>query len=371
MDITAKIYIAGHQGLVGSAIMRALSQQGYKNLITACVGDLDLRNQQQVEQFFALQQPDYVFLAAAKVGGIHANNTYKAEFIYDNMMIAANVIHAAYQHKVKKLLNLGSSCIYPKNASQPLKEASLLSSSLEPTNEPYAIAKIAAIKLCHYYNVQYKTNFISAMPTNLYGPGDNFNLETSHVLPAILRKFHLAKLLEEKNFDALRHDFEMTPIGFSFEQQYQWKNVSNNEMKQVLAKLGIFTDRVELWGSGNVYREFLFVDDLAAALMFLMKNSDASQVGELINIGVGKDLLINELAELVKKAVGFSGTIVFGKKFYDGVNRKVLDISKIESLGWYARIELAQGVIRSYDYYKQRTGFSQTPSSLQKGVLNA
>ena len=372
MDLTAKIYIAGHQGLVGSAIMRALSRQGYTNIITKSFVDLDLRDQKKTEQFFGEYQPDYVFLAAAKVGGINANNTYKAEFIYDNLMIAANVIHAAYQHKVKKILNLGSSCIYPKDAPQPLKEESLLSSKLEPTNEPYAIAKIAAIKLCHYYNMQYGTNFISAMPTNLFGPGDNFNLETSHVLPAIMRKLHLAKLLEVGDFDAIRKDFKQCPIGFKINcLQDDWLSVSDSAIKILLASQGVFPDRVELWGSGTVYREFLFVDDLAAALLFLMSNVDASTSGELINIGTGHDLLISDLALLIKSVVGFNGTIVFGKKFYDGVSRKVLDVSKISSLGWKASINLTQGIKLSYNYYMQRADSVVASSLSKKGVFNA
>ncbi len=337
MQFSSKIYVAGHTGLVGSAILRALSKSGYSNLITKSFIELDLRNQTQVEDFFNTHRPDFVFLAAAKVGGIWANNAQKADFIYDNMLIAANVIHSAQKYGVKKLLNLGSSCIYPKYAPQPLKEEYLLSGFLEPTNEAYAIAKISAIKLCKYFNEQYNTNFISVMPTNLYGPNDNFDLKTAHVLPAIMRKIHLAKCLENKDFDSIRSDLA--------------SNLSDLEIKALISQFGINAQEVTLWGTGEVYREFLFVDDLAQALIFLMNNYDFKDLGECINIGVGQDLKVSELAELIKKAVNFKGNIKFDHANPDGTPRKLLDISKISALGWKAQYSLEQGIKETYDWY--------------------
>lgn len=307
MEQNAKIYVAGHAGLVGSALIKQLQKSGHTNILTKTFHELDLRRQQNVENFFALERPDYVFLAAAKVGGIHANNTYKAEFIYDNLMIATNIIHAAYKHNVKKLLNFGSSCIYPKLAPQPLKEASLLTGPLEPTNEPYAIAKIAAIKLCQYYNEQYNTNFISVMPTNLYGPNDNFDLENAHVLPTLIRKFHTAKTQKQKS--------------------------------------------VTLWGTGAPYREFLYVDDLAQAVVFLMQNYGYKEIGPLINIGTGQDITIKQLAQQIQKTVGFSGKITFDTTKPDGTPRKLLDITKIHKLGWQAGVSLTQGIKKTYQWY--------------------
>lgn len=342
MQKADKIYVSGHQGLVGSALLCKLKADGYCNVITKTFEELDLRRQEQVESFFAAHRPEYVFLAAAKVGGIYANNTYKADFIYDNLMIAANVIHASYKFGVKKLLNLGSSCIYPKNAPQPLKEEYLLTSSLEPTNEPYAIAKIAAIKLCHYYNEQYGTNFISVMPTNLYGQNDNFNLETSHVLPAILRKIYLAKLLQEKDDDAIRKNLIKYPLGFGIIQD--WRSSSGQLIQKVLAGLGITTDKVTLWGSGNVFREFLHVDDLAQALLFCMQKVNAKDVDEIINIGTGVDITVKELATMVASELGYSGTVFFDPNYPDGVLKKLLDVSKIQALGWRATIELKNGI---------------------------
>lgn len=308
MDINAKIYVAGHTGLVGSAIMRELARNGYQSIVTRDFDKLDLRNQASVHNFFAQEKPDYVFLAAAKVGGIGANSTYPAEFIYDNLMIATNIIHAAYVFKIKKLLNLGSSCIYPKEAPQPLKEEYLLTGSLEQTNEPYALAKIAAIKLCTYYHKQYGCNFMSVMPTNLYGPGDNYNLETSHVLPALIRRFHEAKV---------------------------------NHQPQVT-----------LWGSGKPFREFLYVDDLARALLFLMQRYDAQDIGEFVNIGTGQDLTIKALAEVIKNVVGFSGDIVFDPTRPDGTLRKLLDVSRVHALGWQAQVDLDAGIAMTYQAYK-------------------
>ena len=352
MEKDSRIYVAGHRGLVGSAILRKLREQQFTNLLTHTSTDLDLRRQSDTERFFARERPDYVFLAAARVGGILANDTYKAEFIYDNIMIAANVIHASYTYGVKKLLNLGSSCIYPKSAPQPLKEEYLLTGLLEPTNEPYAVAKISAIKLCRYYNEQHGTNFMSVMPTNLFGIHDNFNLETAHVLPALIRKFHLARLLREKKYDELGKDMRRFPIGFNFSDSAD------------LEMLGITADYVKLWGTGQPYREFLFVDDLADACVFLMENCDAGSaasfshdrqghtlIGEFINIGTGEDLTISDLANLVRKIVGYEGKIMWDTSKPDGTLRKRLEVSKIKSLGWQPRITLKQGIRMTYDWY--------------------
>lgn len=307
MYANSKIFIAGYQGLVGSAIKRSLEEKGYNNLVYQSHEKLDLRRQQDVEDFFARENPEYVYLAAAKVGGIQANNTYPAEFIYDNLAIEINVINAAYKCEVKKLLFLGSSCIYPKLAPQPLKEEYLLTGALEPTNEAYAIAKITGLKMCEYYNKQYGKNFISVMPTNLYGPNDNFDLETSHVLPALIRKFHEAKTKDEP-----------------------W---------------------VEIWGTGKPRREFLFVDDLADACVFLMEKFDYDHIGNCINIGTGEDLTIADLALLVKDVVGFNGKIVFNSEKPDGTPRKLLDVSRIQGLGWKANTSLNTGINKTYQWY--------------------
>ncbi len=305
MEQTAKIYIAGHRGMVGSGLERKLRKEGYNNIVTRTSSDLDLRNQHAVNDFFQKEKPAYVILAAAKVGGIHANNTYRAEFIYDNLMIETNIIHAAYLNKVTKLLFLGSSCIYPKMAPQPLKEEYLLSGYLEPTNQPYAIAKIAGIEMCDSYRAQYGCNFISAMPTNLYGTNDNYDLEKSHVLPALLRKFITAK--------------------------------KNNE-PQVL-----------IWGTGNPRREFLHVNDLADACLFLMNNYDENG---LINIGVGEDISILELAQMIKKITGYNGKIVTDPSKPDGTPRKLMNVSKLDYLGWKANIGLEEGVNKLYNEVK-------------------
>ncbi|KXG78331.1 GDP-L-fucose synthase [Fervidicola ferrireducens] len=304
MHKEAKIYVAGHRGLVGSAILRRLRAEGYSNIVTRTRQELDLTDQRAVYQFFEAERPEYVFLAAAKVGGILANSTYPADFIRENLLIQTNVIDAAYRYGVKKLLFLGSSCIYPKFAPQPIKEEYLLTGALEPTNEPYAVAKIAGIKMCQAYNKQYGTNFISVMPTNLYGPGDNFDLETSHVLPALIRKFHEAKVAGAPH--------------------------------------------VVIWGSGTPRREFLHVDDLANACLFLMNNYDSS---EIINIGVGEDLTIAELANLIKEIVGYQGEIVFDTTKPDGTPRKLLDVSKIFNLGWRPRIRLEDGIRSTYEWF--------------------
>ena len=352
MQKDSRIYVAGHRGLVGSAILRKLGELQFTNVLTRTSTELDLRRQIETDTFFAQEKPEYVFLAAAKVGGILANNTYKAEFIYDNIMIAANVIHAAYTHGVKKLLNLGSSCIYPKLAPQPLKEEYLLTGLLEPTNEPYAVAKISAIKLCRYYNEQYGTNFMSVMPTNLFGFHDNFNLETAHVLPALIRKFHLARLLREKKYRELEQDVKKFPLGFHISRSSD------------IPSLGITADSVELWGTGRPYREFLFVDDLADACVFIMQTCKAApaaslhgeqqgqpSVGEFINIGTGEDITIRDLAELIRRIVGFEGSIVWDATKPDGTPRKLLDVTKIRSLGWEPKISLEQGIQLTYDWY--------------------
>ncbi|WP_425339953.1 GDP-L-fucose synthase family protein [Paenibacillus ihuae] len=301
MNVTDRIYVAGHKGLVGSAIMRALEQQGYSHLITRSSSELDLRDRQQVDDFFETEEIDYVFLAAAKVGGIAANNDYPADFIRDNLLIQTNVIDAAYRAKVQKLMFLGSTCIYPKYAPQPLKEEHLLTGELEPTNMPYAIAKIAGINMCQSYNRQYGTRFISVMPTNLYGPGDNFDLHTSHVLPALIRKFHEAKVQNQ-------------PV-------------------------------VEVWGTGNPKREFLHSDDLADACIYLMKNYEDS---EIVNIGVGEDIAIKDLAGMIMEIVGYQGEISFNSSIPDGTPRKLVDVSKINALGWTAQTPLAEGLQELY-----------------------
>lgn len=310
MDKKSKIYLAGHRGLVGSAIKRTLESKGYSNLIFRTHGELDLTNQQAVNEFFEREKPEYVFLAAAKVGGILANNTYPAEFIYENLMIEANIIHASYRNGVKKLLFLGSSCIYPKLAPQPLKEEYLLTGPLEETNEAYAIAKIAGIRLCKHYNQQYGTNFISVMPTNLYGPNDNFDLETSHVMPALIRKFHEAKVKNEPE--------------------------------------------VVIWGTGKPLREFMHVDDMADACVYLMEKYNTGDIGEFVNIGVGKDITIGELSEVIKEIVGFEGTIRKDLSKPDGTPQKLLDVAKLSSLGWKAKISLRDGIEQTYEWYQSQ-----------------
>ncbi|MFA5352896.1 MAG: GDP-L-fucose synthase [Thermodesulfovibrionales bacterium] len=341
MNKESRIYIAGHRGLVGSAIQRGLQSKGYGNLIARTSRELDLRRQSDVEAFFERERPEYVFLSAAKVGGILANNTYKAEFIYDNLLIASNIINAAYKYGVKKLLNLGSSCIYPKFAPQPMKEDHLLTGILEPTNEPYAVAKIAAIKLCRYYNEQYGTNFMSLMPTNLYGPGDNFHLLDSHVLPALLRKFHIAKLLRDGRLDEIKRDLAAFPSGVS----------SSADVVEALAGMGVTPDAVRLWGSGEPFREFLYVDDLADACIYLMEKYDYPEIGEFVNVGTGRDIRIKEVAEIVREVVGFVGAIEHDPTKPDGTPRKLLDVSKIRGLGWEAKTEFRKGVSLTYQWY--------------------
>lgn len=309
MELNSKIYIAGHRGMVGSAIHRNLQKKGYTHFVTRTSAELDLRNQKAVDDFFEKEKPDYVFLAAAKVGGIQANNIYRADFIYENLMIQNNVVHAAYKNKVKKLMFLGSSCIYPKLAPQPLKEEYLLSGYLEDTNEPYAIAKIAGIKLCESYKRQYGCDFISVMPTNLYGPNDNYNLNNSHVLPALIRKFHDAKEKKEPS--------------------------------------------VEMWGTGTPMREFLHADDMADACVFLMKNYSGDK---FVNIGTGVDLTIKDLALLIKKIVGYEGEIKHDLTKPDGTPRKLMDVSFLHSLGWKHKIELEDGIKAVYEDFKKKEG---------------
>jgi len=310
MDRNAKIFIAGHRGLVGSALMRRLQAGGYGNLITRRHAELDLTDQQAVRQFYAVETPDYVFVAAAKVGGIHANNTYPADFIYQNLMIECNLIHGAYQQGVKKLLFLGSTCIYPKLAPQPMKEEHLLTGALEPTNEPYAVAKIAGIKMCSAYNRQYGTNFMSVMPTNLYGANDNYHPQDSHVLPALIRRMHEAKTRGDK--------------------------------------------QVTAWGTGNARREFLSSDDMADACVFLMERFDAKDLGEFINIGIGFDLTIREVVELVAKVVGFNGELLFDASKPDGAPRKLVDSGHLAALGWKPQVALEDGLRAAYrDFLRQ------------------
>jgi len=342
----SKIYVAGHRGMVGSAVLRRLEDRGYSNLILKSHAELDLTRQQDVETFFERERPEHVFLCAAKVGGILANSTYTAQFIYENMMIAANVIHSSYRYGVTKLLNLGSSCIYPREASQPLKEEYLLTSKLEPTNEPYAIAKIAAIKLCRYYNEQYGTNFMSVMPTNLYGPNDNFDLETSHVLPALIRKLHWAKLLSQKDYRAIARDLERfgnnLPAGPSDDPDLLMRHLSG---------FGVHEDRVVLWGSGEPRREFLYADDLSAAVVFLMEQYDAGEIGEFINIGAGKDIQIRGLAEMIARIVGYTGRIEWDRTKPDGIPQKLLDTARIHGKGWRADTSLEEGIEKAYRGY--------------------
>lgn len=308
-----KIYLAGHNGMVGSAIYRELISSGYKNIIIRDLSELDLRNQSEVQKFFRETKPEIVIIAAAKVGGILANNTYRAEFLYDNLMIEANLIHSSYLSKVEKVVFLGSSCIYPKLAPQPLKEEYLLTDTLEFTNEPYAIAKIAGIKLCENYYRQYGCNYISAMPTNLYGPNDNFNLETSHVLPALIRKFHEAKVQEK--------------------------------------------DSVTIWGTGNPLREFMYVEDLANVIVFMMENIDAKDLYDNrithLNVGTGKDISISDLAKLIAEITGFEGSIVYDSSKPDGTPRKLMDVTRINSLGWKYKTELSDGITITYKFFKE------------------
>lgn len=382
MEKNSNIYIAGHTGLVGSALVKSLKAKGYTNIIGKTFEELDLRDTSAVKAFFEEEKPEYVILAAAKVGGIVANNTYRAEFIYDNLMIQNNIIHQSYLSGVKKLLFLGSTCIYPKDCPQPMKEEYLLTGPLEYTNEPYAIAKIAGIKMCESYNIQYGTNFISVMPTNLYGPNDNFDLEKSHVLPALIRKIHLGKCLEENNWKAIRTDLNKRPIeGVN-------GNATEENILEKLAKYGVIlnasegsltdsshslrmtkpTVSVEIWGSGTPMREFLWSEEMADACVYLMENVDFKDVNPCnpsksvssvscetrnthINIGTGKEISIFDLAHLIKQIIGFNGVLKFNSEKPDGTMRKLTDPSKLHELGWKHSIEIEKGVQRLIKWY--------------------
>ena len=357
MNFQDKIYVAGHRGMVGSAIVRKLENLGFTNIIIKTSYELDLKNQIEVENFFSIEKPAFVFVAAAKVGGIVANNIYRAEFIYENLMIQNNLIHSAHKFGVTKLLFLGSSCIYPKNAPQPLKEEYLLTGELEKTNEPYAIAKIAGIKMCESYFKQYGSDFISVMPTNLYGLNDNYDLEKSHVLPALIRKFHLGKALIENNWNEIRIDLNTNPIeGITGEN-------SEFEISSIISKYGIQLLNkqvsITLWGSGKVYREFLHVNDMAEACVHTMLNVNSQKLyDELnqthINIGTGEDLTIFELAEMVKKIVNYDGNIIWDSTKPDGTYKKQLDVNLIHQLGWKHNISLKEGIELVYNQYINR-----------------
>ena len=353
MDKKGKIYLAGHTGLVGSAILKNLQTKGYENFVLRDISEMDLRNQAEVFEFFEKEKPDYVILAAAKVGGIVANNTYRGQFIYENLQIQNNVIHASWSNGVKKLLFLGSTCIYPCNAPQPMPENCLLTSPLEYTNEPYAIAKIAGIKMCESYNIQYGTNFIAVMPTNLYGPNDNFDLEKSHVLPALLRKIFLAKMLMTNDWDAIRKDFNRLPVeGVSGKD-------SEEKMLEKLAKYGISKDSVEIWGTGKPMREFLWSEEMADACVYIMENVDFNDVkpdgNEIrnthINIGTGKEISIGDLAKLIAKIMDYEGKFVFNADKPDGTMRKLTDPSQLHRLGWKHKIDIEEGVKKLYKWY--------------------
>ena len=353
MNKDSKIYVAGHRGLVGSAIWNNLLKKGYTNLVGRTHQELDLMDAVAVKQFFDEEQPEYVVLAAAHVGGIMANLKYRADFIYQNLQIQQNVIGESFRHNVKKLLFLGSTCIYPREAPQPIPEDALLTAPLEYTNEPYAIAKIAGLKMCESFNLQYGTNYIAVMPTNLYGPNDNFNLETSHVLPAMIRKMHLARLLNEGDFEAIRTDLQKRPVegldGTATEQ----------EIIAMLAKYGIDRDSLSLWGTGKPIREFLWSEDMADASVYCLEHIDFDDVRGTdpevrnchINIGSGKEITIFELAQLVKKAVGYQGAIKWNTSKPDGTLRKLTDVSKLHKLGWHHTMEIEDGVPALYNWY--------------------
>jgi len=395
LDKNCKIYVAGHHGLVGSAIWNNLKQRGYTNLVGRSHKELDLTDQVAVKHFFDEEQPDAVVLAAAFVGGIMANSLYRADFIMMNMKIQCNVISEAYAHHVKKLLFLGSTCIYPKNAPQPMKEDALLTSPLEYTNEEYAIAKIAGLKMCESYNLQYGTNYIAVMPTNLYGPNDNFHLENSHVMPAMMRKVYLAKLIHDGKWDKIAIDLNKRPVegvsGEGLNVQSSMFNVQSQKVLDVLAKYGIYDNKVVLWGTGKPLREFLWSEDMADASVHVLLNVDFKDVigiekyssvhygastdgavdrnhsagrggaipslGEIrnchINVGTGKELTIRELSELVVKAVGFEGLVEFDASKPDGTMRKLIDVSKLHSLGWTHSVEIDEGVMKLFEWYKQ------------------
>lgn len=359
----SKIYIAGHRGLVGSAILKNLSSKGYTNFILKTSEELDLRNQRDVEDFFQAYKPEFVFLAAAKVGGIVANNVFRGEFLYDNIMIQSNVIESARKHKASKLLFLGSTCIYPRDCPQPMKEEYLLTGPLEQTNEPYAISKIAGLKMCENYNRQYRTNFISVMPTNLYGPNDNFDLEKSHVLPALIRKIHLGKALHDGHWDVIRNDLNVRPI------ESVDGHAEISEIRSIFKKYGIFKDidktqsKIEIWGSGTPLREFLWSEDMADACVHIMENinfddilaynKSTSQESFHINIGTGREISIKELALTIQKQIGFEGELYFNTAKPDGTPRKLTDSTRLKNLGWTHKVNLNQGVRMAYEWYLQ------------------
>ncbi len=365
MDINSKIYIAGHRGLVGSAICRSLEKRGYTNLITRTHRELDLLDQQAVRGFFASEGPEYVFLAAARVGGILANNRYRANFIYENLQIQNNIIHMAYLHGVKKLLFLGSSCIYPRECPQPMKEDYLLTGELEYTNEPYAVAKIAGMKMCEAYNIQHGTNFISVMPTNLFGPGDRYDLERSHVLPALIRKIYLGRCLETDNWQGIRADLDRDPL------ETVDGSGTKGDILAILNRYGISLEKtgvtVTLWGTGMPRREFMYSEDMADACVYLMEHIDFKDLagftkspGELrnthINIGTGKELTIKELAQVVQEVAGFKGKIAWDNTKPDGTPRKLLDVSRLHQLGFREKVGLHEGIERIYEDRFKRLG---------------
>ncbi len=352
MQKQEKIYVAGHKGLVGSAILRRLRTEGFENIITRNSSELDLCNQAAVDNFFEKEKPDFVFLAAAKVGGIIANSTYPADFIYQNIMISANLIHASYKNRVKKLLNLGSSCIYPRLAPQPMKEDYLLTSELELTNEAYAIAKISAIKMCKYYNEQYGTNFISIMPTNQYGIGDNYNMETAHLVPMLLRRFHLAKLLKKGDFEAIKTDLKKYKLGWGLDESVNLEDKAS--IVNTLSQIGAYPDKVVVWGDGSPYRELMNSEDLADACFYLMQNKEYRDIGELINITNGIDIQLKDLVEMVKGIVGFEGELIWDKTKPNGTPRKLMDATKIKSLGWSPKISLKEGITSIYEFYSAK-----------------
>ena len=357
LDKNAKIYVAGHRGLVGSAIWKNLQDKGYTNLIGKTHKELDLLDAVSVRKFFDEEQPEYVFLAAAFVGGIMANSIYRADFIYKNLQIQQNVIGESFRHNVKKLLFLGSTCIYPRDAEQPMKEEVLLTSPLEYTNEPYAIAKIAGLKMCESFNLQYGTNYIAVMPTNLYGPNDNFDLERSHVLPAMIRKIHLAHCLKQGDWDAICKDLNQRPV------EVIDGSSSKEDILAILAKYGISNSEVKLWGTGTPLREFLWSEEMADASVFVMEHvdfKDTYKQGDKdirnchINIGTGKEISIRELAELIVSTVGYQGQLTFDSTKPDGTMRKLTDPSKLHALGWQHKVEIEEGVQRMYNWYLGR-----------------
>lgn len=353
MEKNAKIYVAGHRGLVGSAIWNNLKQKGYMNLIGRTREELDLLDDAAVNRFFETGAPDYVFLAAAYVGGIMANNTYRADFIFRNLKIQNNVIGNSFRSGVKKLLFLGSTCIYPRDAEQPIREDALLTGPLEYTNEPYAIAKIAGLKMCESFNLQYGTNYIAVMPTNLYGPNDNFDLEKSHVLPAMIRKIHLAKCLLKNDDAAIREDFNKRPV------EGVTGNAGKDKLLSMLEKYGITTSGVKLWGTGRPLREFLWSEEMADACVYIMEHVNFSDLRKTssearnchINIGTGKDLSIGDLARLIAKTVDYEGDLSFDATRPDGTMRKLTDVTKLHSLGWHHKIEIEEGVAKMYHWY--------------------